>query len=473
MNYDPKSSRAEEFIHHGEIEETLAYGEANSTNRELIDEILAKARERRGLTHREAMVLLDCGLEDKNQEIYELAEQIKRDFYGNRIVLFAPLYLSNYCINGCVYCPYHAKNKHIPRKKLTQDEIRREVMALQDMGHKRLALETGEDPVHNPIEYMLESIDTIYSIKHKNGAIRRVNVNIAATTVENYRMLKDAGIGTYILFQETYHKESYEKLHPTGPKHDYCYHTEAMDRAQMGGIDDVGCGVLFGLELYRYEFAGLLMHAEHLEAVFGVGPHTISVPRIRRADDIDPDSFDNGIDDDTFAKLVACIRIAVPYTGMIVSTRESQKTRERVLHLGISQISGGSKTSVGGYFEPEPEDECSAQFDVSDNRTLDQVVNWLMGMGYIPSFCTACYREGRTGDRFMSLCKSGQIQNCCHPNALMTLKEYLMDYSSEETRRIGEALIEKEIGSIPKEKVRQIVRDNLVKIEQGVRDFRF
>ena len=375
-------------------------------------------------------MLLDCGLEDKNQEIYELAEQIKKDFYGNRIVLFAPLYLSNYCINGCVYCPYHAKNKHIPRKKLTQDEIRREVMALQDMGHKRL----------------LESIDTIYSIKHKNGAIRRVNVNIAATTVENYRKLKDAGIGTYILFQETYHKESYEKLHPTGPKHDYCYHTEAMDRAQLGGIDDVGCGVLFGLELYRYEFAGLLMHAEHLEAVFGVGPHTISVPRIRRADDIDPDSFDNGIDDDTFAKLVACIRIAVPYTGMIVSTRESQKTRERVLHLGISQISGGSKTSVGGYFEPEPEEECSAQFDVSDNRTLDQVVNWLMGMGYIPSFCTACYREGRTGDRFMSLCKSGQIQNCCHPNALMTLKEYLMDYSSEETRRIGEALIEKEIG---------------------------
>ena len=473
MNYDPKSSHAEEFIHHGEIEETLAYGEANRTNRELIDEILAKARERRGLTHREAMVLLDCGLEDKNQEIYELAEQIKKDFYGNRIVLFAPLYLSNYCINGCVYCPYHAKNKHIPRKKLTQDEIRREVMALQDMGHKRLALETGEDPVHNPIEYMLESIDTIYSIKHKNGAIRRVNVNIAATTVENYRKLKDAGIGTYILFQETYHKESYEKLHPTGPKHDYCYHTEAMDRAQLGGIDDVGCGVLFGLELYRYEFAGLLMHAEHLEAVFGVGPHTISVPRIRRADDIDPDSFDNGIDDDTFAKLVACIRIAVPYTGMIVSTRESQKTRERVLHLGISQISGGSKTSVGGYFEPEPEEECSAQFDVSDNRTLDQVVNWLMGMGYIPSFCTACYREGRTGDRFMSLCKSKQILNCCHPNALMTLMEYLQDYASPKTKEIGMELIEKELDNIPSEKVRRIAEEHLRDIENGQRDFRF
>ena len=473
MKYDPKSSHAEEFISHEEIEETLAYGQANRENRALIDEILAKARERKGLSHREAMVLLDCALEDKNQEIFALAEQIKKDFYGNRIVLFAPLYLSNYCINGCVYWPYHAKNKHIPRKKLTQEEIRREVIALQDMGHKRLALETGEDPVHNPIEYLLESIDTIYNIKHKNGAIRRVNVNIAATTVENYRKLRDAGIGTYILFQETYHKESYKKMHPTGPKSDYDYHTEAMDRAQTGGIDDVGIGVLFGLELYRYEFAGLLMHAEHLEAVFGVGPHTISVPRIRRADDIDPDVFDNGIDDDTFAKLVACIRIAVPYTGMILSTRENQKTRERVLHLGISQISGGSQTSVGGYYEPEPEEECSAQFDVSDNRTLDQVVGWLMGMGYIPSFCTACYREGRTGDRFMSLCKSGQIQNCCHPNALMTLKEYLVDYGSEETRRIGEALIEKEIGNIPKEKVRQIVRENLAKIEQGVRDFRF
>ena len=387
--------------------------------------------------------------------------------------MFAPLYLSNYCINGCVYCPYHAKNKHISRKKLTQEEIRKEVIALQDMGHKRLALETGEDPVHNPIEYVLESIKTIYSIKHKNGAIRRVNVNIAATTVENYRKLKEAGIGTYILFQETYHKESYEKLHPTGPKHDYAYHTEAMDRAMEGGIDDVGIGVLFGLELYRYEFAGLLMHAEHLEAVHGVGPHTISVPRIRRADDIDPDVFDNGIDDDTFAKIVACIRIAVPYTGMIISTRESAACRERVLHLGVSQISGGSRTSVGGYVEPEAEDDNSAQFDVSDNRSLDEVVNWLMRLGYIPSFCTACYREGRTGDRFMSLCKSGQIQNCCHPNALMTLKEYLMDYASEDTRKTGLELIEKEIPNVPREKTREILERRLKEIEAGQRDFRF
>ena len=471
--YDPHSKHAEEFINDEEINETLAYAEKHKDDCALIDAILDKARERKGLSHREAAVLLDCTLEDKNQEIYALAEQIKKDFYGNRIVMFAPLYLSNYCINGCVYCPYHAKNRHIARKKLTQEEIRREVIALQDMGHKRLALETGEDPVHSPIEYVLESISTIYGIQHKNGAIRRVNVNIAATTVENYRKLKDAGIGTYILFQETYHKKSYLELHPTGPKHDYDYHTEAMDRAMEGGIDDVGCGVLFGLERYRYEFTGLLMHAEHLEAVFGVGPHTISVPRIRRADDIDPDVFDNGIDDDTFAKIVACIRIAVPYTGMIISTRESQKCRERVLHLGVSQISGGSRTSVGGYAEEEPEEECSEQFDVSDKRTLDQVVRWLMNMDYIPSFCTACYREGRTGDRFMALCKSGQIQNCCLPNALMTLKEYLTDYASPETYQTGIRLIDREIGSIPRERTREIVKERLQLIEQGQRDFRF
>ena len=472
--YNKASLKAEEFICHEEIEETLAYAEANKDNLALIDEIIAKAKLRKGLTHREASVLLACENEEKIQEVYDLAEQIKKDFYGNRIVMFAPLYLSNYCINGCVYCPYHGKNKHIARKKLTQDEVRQEVTALQDMGHKRLAIEAGEDPVNNPIEYILECIKTIYSIKHKNGAIRRVNVNIAATTVENYRKLKEAGIGTYILFQETYHKESYEKLHPTGPKHDYAYHTEAMDRAMEGGIDDVGLGVLFGLELYKYEFAGLLMHAEHLEAAFGVGPHTISVPRLRHADDIDPDQFDNGIDDDTFAKIVACIRIAVPYTGMIISTRENQQSRERVLHLGISQISGGSRTSVGGYCEPEPEDEKSEQFDVSDTRTLDEVVRWLMEMDYIPSFCTACYREGRTGDRFMSLCKSGQIQNCCHPNALMTLKEYLTDYASPETAAIGNRLIEKEVLNVPNEKARKIVLENLRLIEQdNRRDFRF
>ena len=471
--YDVKSLKAEEFISDEEIQETLAYADANKENWELIDQIIEKAKLRKGLSHREASVLLACENEDKIQQIYDLAKQIKEDYYGNRIVLFAPLYLSNYCVNGCVYCPYHLKNKHIARKKLTQEEIKAEVIALQDMGHKRLAIEAGEDPVNNPIEYILESIKTIYSIKHKNGAIRRVNVNIAATTVENYRKLKEAEIGTYILFQETYNKKSYEELHPTGPKHDYAYHTEAMDRAMEGGIDDVGLGVLFGLEMYRYEFAGLLMHAEHLEAVHGVGPHTISVPRIKRADDIDPDAFDNGISDDIFAKICALIRVSVPYTGMIISTRESQAVREKVLPLGVSQISGGSRTSVGGYVQPEEEDDNSAQFDVSDQRSLDEVVNWLMKMGYIPSFCTACYREGRTGDRFMTLCKNMQILNCCHPNALMTLKEYLEDYANEETREIGMKLIEKELEKIPNPKVKETASSYIHDIAEGKRDFRF
>jgi len=479
--YDIKSPHAEEFICHEEILETLRYADENKNNEELIDQILEKARPKKtekgvhceGLTHREASVLLACEIPEKVQKMYEIAEEIKLAFYGNRIVMFAPLYLSNYCVNGCLYCPYHLKNKHIARKKLTQDEVRNEVIALQDMGHKRLAIEAGEDPVRNPIEYILECINTIYSVQHKNGAIRRVNVNIAATTVENYRKLKEAGIGTYILFQETYHKESYEKLHPTGPKHNYTYHTEAMDRAMEGGIDDVGLGVLFGLELYRYEFAGLLMHAEHLEAVHGVGPHTISVPRVKRADDIDPDVFDNGISDDMFIKIIACIRLAVPYTGMIISTRESEKVRERALRAGISQISGASRTSVGGYTEEErPHD--TEQFDVSDQRTLDEVVHWLMDMGFIPSFCTACYREGRTGDRFMSLCKTGQIQNCCHPNALMTLCEFLMDYATEDTKRIGFDLIERELEKIPTEKTREIARSNIEQIKaSNRRDFRF
>ena len=471
--YNVKSLKAEEFISDKEILDTLAYADANKDNEELIDQIIEKARARKGLNHREASVLLACQIPEKIEEVYKLAEQIKKDFYGNRIVLFAPLYLSNYCVNGCVYCPYHLKNKHIARKKLTQEEIVKEVTALQDMGHKRLAIEAGEDPVNNPIEYILECINTIYSIKHKNGAIRRVNVNIAATTVENYRKLKEAGIGTYILFQETYHKKSYETLHPTGPKHDYAYHTEAMDRAMEGGIDDVGLGVLFGLEMYRYEFAGLLMHAEHLEAVHGVGPHTISVPRIKHAGDIDPGAFDNGISDDIFAKICALVRISVPYTGMIISTRESQQVREKVLPLGVSQISGASRTSVGGYAEGGPEEESSEQFDVSDQRTLDEVVNWLIKMDYIPSFCTACYREGRTGDRFMALCKNMQILNCCHPNALMTLKEYLEDYASEETKKLGMELIDRELEKITNPKVKQTAYEHIHDISEGKRDFRF
>lgn len=471
--YDVTSMKAEEFISDEEIKATLAYADENKDNLVLIDQILEKARQKKGLNHREASVLLACENQEKVQEMYDLAKKIKQDYYGNRIVMFAPLYLSNYCVNGCVYCPYHMKNKHIARKKLTQEEIVKEVTALQDMGHKRLAIELGEHPTENPIEYVLESIKTIYSIQHKNGAIRRVNVNIAATTVENYRKLKEAGIGTYILFQETYNKESYEQLHPTGPKHDYAYHTEAMDRAMEGGIDDVGLGVLFGLELYRYEFAGLLMHAEHLEAAHGVGPHTISVPRLKRADDINPDDFDNGISDDIFAKICALIRISVPYTGMIISTRESQAVREKVLPLGVSQISGASRTSVGGYADPEPEEENSAQFDVSDNRTLDEVINWLMKLGHLPSFCTACYREGRTGDRFMKLCKNMQILNCCHPNALLTLKEYLEDYASAETKQIGNEMIQRELEKITNPKIREMARERLQEIENGKRDFRF
>ncbi|MCH5185545.1 MAG: [FeFe] hydrogenase H-cluster radical SAM maturase HydG [Oscillospiraceae bacterium] len=479
--YNPKSLKADEFINDDEIRRTLAYARANKNNAELIDQIIEKARPKKtangctctGLTHREASVLLECEIPEKIEKIYEVAEEIKLAFYGNRIVIFAPLYLSNYCVNGCVYCPYHLKNKHIPRKKLSLEDVKAEVIALQDMGHKRLAIESGEDPVNNPIEYILDCIKTIYSVHHKNGDIRRVNVNIAATTAENYKRLKEAGIGTYILFQETYHKQSYEKLHPTGPKHDYAYHTEAMDRAMEAGIDDVGLGVLFGLEMYKYEFAGLIMHAEHLEAVHGVGPHTISVPRVKRADDIDPAAFDNGIDDETFAKIVACIRLAVPYTGMIISTRETEEVRSKLLRLGISQVSGGSRTSVGGYTEEErPSD--TEQFDVSDRRSLDEVVRWLMENGHIPSFCTACYREGRTGDRFMTLCKNGQILNCCHPNALMTLSEYLEDYASEKTKEVGYKMIDKELERIPTDKVREIAARNILDIKNSDRrDFRF
>lgn len=471
--YNPKSTKAEEFISHQEVLDTIEYAKTNKDNIKLIDEILEKAKQKKGLTHREASLLLECDNIEKNKEIFELAKQIKEDFYGNRIVLFAPLYLSNYCINGCTYCPYHSANKHIPRKKMTQEEIKNEVIALQDMGHKRIAVELGEDPVNNPIEYVLESINTIYSIKHKNGAIRRVNVNIAATTVENYKKLHDAKIGTYVLFQETYNKESYEKLHPTGPKHNYAYHTEAMDRAMTGGIDDVGIGVLFGLENYKYEFAAILMHAEHLEAVYGVGPHTISLPRIRKADDIDPDTFANALDDETFKKIAAIIRIAVPYTGMIISTRENKECRKNLLELGISQISGGSKTSVGGYYKPEPEEENSSQFEVNDNRSLDEVVNWLMELDYLPSFCTACYGSQRTGERFMSICKNQQIHNFCHPNAIMTLKEYLTDYASEQTKLTGERLLEKEITKLQDSQQKKTVLEYLNKISHGERGFKF
>lgn len=471
--YNPKSLNADEFINHEEVLETLDYAQKNKGNKALIKEIIEKAKLKKGLNHREASVLLACTDAEIINEIFALAKKIKQDFYGNRIVLFAPLYLSNYCINGCVYCPYHAENKHIPRKKMTQEEIKKEVIALQDMGHKRLALEAGEDPVNNPLEYILESIKTIYSIKHKNGAIRRVNVNIAAASIEDYKKLHEAGIGTYVLFQETYNKKDYEMLHPSGPKHNYKYHTEAMDRAMQAGIDDVGLGVLFGLHNYAYEFAALLMHAEHLEAAFKTGPHTISIPRIRKADDINPETFKNGLDDETFKKIAALIRIAVPYTGMIVSTRENKDVRKAVLELGVSQISGGSKTSVGGYSTPEKEDEDTSQFEVNDTRTLDEVVNWLIEEGYLPSFCTACYGSGRTGERFMDFCKKEQIHNFCHPNALVTLKEYLIDYASEKTRTAGIALIKKELEKIKDEKIKQAVIYDLEQIDKGARNLKF
>ena len=508
--YDVLSSKADEFISHQEILDTLAQADQQSKDLAYVDSLIEKAAQGKGLDHREASVLLACDDPQRVEAIFDAARAVKQKYYGNRIVLFAPLYLSNYCVNGCVYCPYHAQNKTMPRRKLTQAQIAEEVRALQDMGHKRIAVELGEHPVQNPIEYVLESLDTIYSVKHANGSIRRANVNIAATTVENYRKLKEAEIGTYILFQETYHRETYERLHPTGPKHDYAWHTEAHDRAMEAGIDDVGLGVLFGLEQYRYEFAGLLMHAEHLEQACGCGPHTISVPRIRRADDIDPDAFDNGVPDDLFARIVACIRLAVPYTGMIVSTRESQDMRERLLDLGVSQISGGSRTSVGGYVEPDrvgPESVTPAaasgvkapaaaeaappiapapaaatvdrheteQFQVNDERTLDEVVEWLIGLGCIPSFCTACYRAGRQGDRFMEVCKDFKIASLCHSNALMTLEEYLLDYASDDTRAAGEALIAKEMAGqeLRETKTYDKLKDNLRAIENGVRDLRF
>lgn len=471
--YDVKSPKAEEFISHEEILATLAYAEENKHNRELLDAILEKAKTRVGLSHREAAVLLECDLEEYKEKLFSLAKEIKQAIYGDRIVLFAPLYLSNYCVNGCVYCPYHSQNRSISRKKLTQEQIVEEVTALEAMGHKRIVLEAGEHPQMNPLEYILESIKTIYSIKNKNGEIRRVNINIAACEVEDYKKLHEAGIGTYTLFQETYNKENYEKLHLHGPKANYAYHTEAMDRAMQGGIDDVGIGVLYGLELYRYDFVGLLMHAEHLEAVYGVGPHTISVPRICPADDISVEDFSNAVPDDVFEKIIAIIRVSAPYAGMIMSTRESQSMRERGLALGISQISGGSRTSVGGYAEEESPEDNSAQFDTSDRRSLDEIVDWLLELGYVPSFCTACYRAGRTGDRFMALAKSGAISNCCQPNALMTLKEYLLDYATPETKALGEEVIETQLEGIKNPNVKNRSRDYIHQMEEGERDFRF
>ena len=461
---------ATQFIDHSEILATMRYATENAGNRQLADAILDKARECKGLSHREAAVLLESTDPEITERIKELAREIKKRFYGNRIVMFAPLYLSNYCINGCTYCPYHAINRDIPRRKLSQEEIRREVIALQDMGHKRLAVELGEHPLYAPLDYLLESLDTIYTTRHRNGQIRRANVNIAATTVDDYRRLNEARIGTYILFQETYRRSEYERLHPTGPKSDYNWHTEAMDRAMQGGIEDVGIGVLFGLNNYRYELAGLLMHAEHLEATYGVGPHTVSVPRICPADDIDTADYPDALSNTLFERIVALIRISLPYTGMIISTRESASMRARLLELGISQISGGSRTSVGGYTE---EDEETAQFDISDRRSLAEVVDWLIDTDHTPSFCTACYRHGRTGEKFMTEVKSHGIGSFCDPNALLTLNEFLNDYAGESTRRKGFALIARKLAQMPDGPMKERTAEWLTRINSGQRDLFF
>ena len=467
--------RAEEFINHAEILACLERAKEKANDKEYVREILKKSETLTPLSHEETAVLIQCEDKELIAEIHAAAGKIKDRIYGNRIVMFAPLYLSNYCVNNCKYCGYQHKNCELKRRKLTQEEIKDEIIALQDMGHKRLALEAGEDPVNCPIEYILECIDTIYSVKHKNGAIRRVNVNIAATTVENYKKLKDAGIGTYILFQETYNKERYEDLHPEGPKSNYAYHTEAMDRAMQGGIDDVGIGVLYGLYDYRYEVVATMMHVEHLEETFGVGPHTISVPRLRPALGVTRENYPDLVSDDDFKKIVAVLRVSVPYTGIILSTRETKEMRAELLNSGVSQVSAGSCTGVGGYSEKNACDcgENTAQFEVDDTRSMDEVLTGLIESGHIPSFCTACYREGRTGDRFMQLAKSGQICNVCQPNALMTLMEFLSDYGSENAKAAAKKLYETEIPKIKNETIKQKTIEYLERIEKGERDFRF
>ncbi len=471
--YDVRSRDANEFIDDGEVRASLEEAVRLVAVPGEVERILDRARGRQGLTHREAAVLLHVDDEATLEKMYALAKDVKERIYGKRIVLFAPLYLSNYCVNNCAYCGFRCANK-IERARLTQDQVREEVHALEAMGHKRLLLEFGEDDERCPIEYVLECIHTIYAEKFINGAIRRVNVDIAATTGDNYRKLKEAGIGTYILFQETYHKPTYLAVHH-GPKQNYEWHTEAMDRAMLEGrIDDVGIGPLYGLYDYRYETVALLMHAEHLEAACGVGPHTISVPRLLPAEGVSLDNFPHLVGDRDFKKLVAVIRLAVPYAGMILSTRESAAFRNELLNVGISQMSAGSSVGVGGYAHPNkvPEGE-RPQFDLADHRAPLDVLKGLVRDGYVPSYCTACYREGRTGDRFMPLAKSGQIANCCLPNALLTFQEYLNDYGDDELRRMGAAMITRELSSIPDDRQRERTAAYLDRIRGGERDLRF
>lgn len=473
MLKDNEKYNALDFIKDDEINSLIAKGKELVSDKELVKEIIEKSKSAEGLTPEETAVLLN--LEDKEliEEMFKAARQVKEKLYGKRLVVFAPLYVSNYCVNNCTYCGYKHCNDELKRKKLNKEQLIEEVKVLESLGHKRIALEAGEDPVNAPLDYILDCIKSIYSIKFDNGSIRRINVNIAATTVENYKRLKDAEIGTYILFQETYHKPTYERLHVSGPKHNYNYHTTAMHRAREAGIDDIGMGVLYGLYDYKYETLAMLMHAMDLEETTGVGPHTLSVPRIRPAENVSLENYPYLVDDEDFKKIVAILRLAVPYAGLILSTREEPVLRDEIIALGVSQVSTGSCTGVGGYSESYVDPEEKPQFEVGDHRSPVEMIESLMEAGYIPSYCTACYREGRTGERFMEIVKSGELYKICEANALITLKEFIDDYGTDKTREIGDKLIKKSIDEIDNESFRKSVEEKINKISKGTRDLRF
>ncbi|EGT3615919.1 [FeFe] hydrogenase H-cluster radical SAM maturase HydG [Clostridium perfringens] len=473
MLKDNEKYNALDFIKDDEINNLIAKGKELASDKELVREIIERSKSAEGLTPEETAVLLN--LEDKEliEEMFKAAREVKEKLYGKRLVVFAPLYVSNYCVNNCQYCGYKHCNDELKRKKLNKEQLIEEVKVLESLGHKRIALEAGEDPVNAPLDYVLDCIKTIYSIKFDNGAIRRINVNIAATTVENYKRLKDAEIGTYILFQETYHKPTYERLHVSGPKHNYNYHTTAMHRAREAGIDDIGMGVLYGLYDYKYETLAMLMHAMDLEATTGVGPHTLSVPRLRPAENVSLENYPHLVGDEDFKKIVAILRLAVPYAGLILSTREEPTLRDEIIALGVSQVSTGSCTGVGGYSESYNDPEEKPQFEVGDHRSPVEMIESLMEAGYIPSYCTACYREGRTGEKFMSIVKSGELDKICEANALITLKEFIDDYGTDQTREIGNALIKKSLNDIKNETFRKAVEEKINKISKGTRDLRF
>lgn len=442
--------------------------DAKNVSKEDIDKVLDKAEVKKGLTHKEIATLLEIEDKDQLKRLFKIAGKIKEDIYGNRVVLFAPLYISDYCVNNCLYCGYQHKNK-FERRKLTLEEIKNEVMILEDMGHKRLALEAGEDPINCPIDYVLDAIGAIYDTYNKRGVIRRINVNIAATTTENYVKLKNAEIGTYILFQETYDIFQYNKMHPNCLKGDYNYHLTAFDRAMEAGIDDVGAGVLFGLSNYKFEVLALMMHNEHLERKFGVGFHTISVPRLRPAEGMKMDDFPYIVSDSEFKKLVAIIRLAVPFTGLILSTRESAIMRSELIKYGVSQVSAGSCTGVGGY-EKSLKEEKIDQFEKLDQRSPKEVINDLIDNNYIPSYCTACYRVGRTGEHFMEIAKASKIHYMCNHNALITLMEYAIDYGDKDLIIKMEEYIKKTVKNFNNPKLEKQVFKNIELLKNGKRD---